>query len=103
MGKTKYITFHYKNLLVSKYKTKNPDEIMKLGNDLILNGLRNNKPLPLQKIVMKNYMDIFHHRRLNQLKVSSEDHRHFVGCFLGLMKLEELREDDSTGYIITKF
>ncbi len=103
MGKTKYITFHYKNLLVSKYKTKNPDEIMKLGNQLILNGLRNNKPLHLQKIVMKNYMDVFHYRRLNKLKVSSEDHRHFVGCLLGLMKLEELREDDSTGYIITKF
>ena len=103
MGKTKYVTFHYKNLLVSKYKTKNPDEIMKLGNQLILNGLRNNKPLHLQKIVMKNYMDIFHHRRLNKLKVSSEDHRHFVACLLGLMKLEELREDDSTGYIITKF
>ena len=54
MGQKKYITFHYKNLLVSKYKTKNPDDILKLGNDLILNGLRNNKPLPLQKIIMKN-------------------------------------------------
>ena len=103
MGKTKYITFHYKNLLVSKYKTKNPDEILKLGNDLILNGLRNNKSLPLQKKVMKNYMDIFHHRRLNKLKVSSQDHKHFVACLLGLMKLKELEEDESTGFIITKF
>jgi len=103
MGQRKYITFHYKNLLVSKYKTKNSDEIMKLGNDLILNGLRNNKPLQLQKIVMKNYMNLFHHRRLNKLKVSSQDHIHFVACFLGLMKLKELEEDDSTGYIITKF
>lgn len=103
MGQRKYITFHYKNLLVSKYKTNNPDDIMKLGNDLILNGLRNNRPLHLQKIVMKNYMDIFHNRRLNKLKVSSEDHDHFVACFLGLMKLRELEEDESTGYIITKF
>ena len=103
MGQKKYITFHYKNLLVSKYKTKNPDDILKLGNDLILNGLRNNKPLPLQKIIMKNYMDIFHHRRLNKLKVSSQDHKHFVACFLGLMKLRELEEDNENGYIITKF
>lgn len=103
MGQRKYITFHYKNLLVSKYKTKNPDDILKLGNDLILNGLRNNKPLPLQKIVMKKYMDIFHHRRLNKLKVSSNDHDHFVACLLGLMKLKELEEDESTGYIITKY
>jgi len=102
MGQKKFITFHYKNLLISKYKTKKPDDILKLGNDLILNGLRNNRPLPLQKIVMKNYMDIFHHRRLNKLKVSSQDHNHFVACFLGLMKLKELHEDDSTGYIITK-
>ena len=75
---------------------------MKLGNELILNGLRNNKPLSLQKIVMKNYMNLFHYRRLNKLKVSSEDHRFFVSCFLGLIKLKELEEDDSTGYIITK-
>jgi hypothetical protein len=102
MGNRKYITFHYKNLLVSKYKTKEPDEIMKLGNELIINGLRNNKPLQLQKKVMKIYMDMFHYRRLNKLKVSSSDHKHFIGCFLGLMKLKELVEDNSNGYIITK-
>jgi len=102
MGNRKYITFHYKNLLVSKFKTKDPDEIMKLGNQLILNGLKNNKPLHLQKKVMKGFMDIFHHRRLNKLKVSSMDHKHFVGCFLGLMKLKELVEDDANGFIITK-
>jgi len=103
MGNRKYITFHYKNLLVSKYKTKDLDDIMKLGNQLILNGLKNNKPLELQKKVMKIYIDMFHHRRLNKYKVSSSDHNHFVGCFLGLMKLKELEEDESTGYIITKF
>ena len=102
MKKSIYITFHYKNLLVSKYKTKNPDEIMNLGNELIINGLRNNTPLELKKKVMKVYMDLFHHRRLNKLKVSSSDHKHFVGCFLGLMKLKELVEDDANGFIITK-
>jgi len=102
MGNRKYITFHYKNLLVSKFKTKDPDEIMKLGNQLILNGLKNNKPLHLQKKVMKGFMDIFHHRRLNKLKVSSMDHKHFVACLLGLMKLKEFVEDDANGFIITK-
>ena len=102
MSNRQYITFHYKNLLISKYKTRYPDDIMELGNQLILTGLRNNKPLHLQKKVMKGYLDIFHYRRLNKLKVSSEDHRHFVGCFLGLMKLNQLLEDDTTGFIITK-
>ena len=102
MGNRKYITFHYKNLLISKFKTKFPDDIMKLGNQLILTGLRNNKPLHLQKKVMKGYLDIFHYRRFHKLKVSSKDHTFFVSCFLGLMKLKELKEDDSTGYIITK-
>ena len=48
----------------------------------------------------KNLM--FHYRRLNKYKVSSSDHNHFVGCFLGLMKLKELEEDDANGFIITK-
>jgi len=102
MAKKKYITFHYKNLLISKYKTRQPDDIMELGNKLIINGLKNNRKLQQQIPIMKLYLHMFHYRRLNKIKVSSEDHLHFVGCFLGLMKLNQLFEDDSNGYIITK-
>ncbi len=102
MSNRQYITFHYKNLLISKYKTRYPDDIMELGNRLIMSGLKNNRKLQQQIPIMKGYLDIFHYRRLNKLKVSSEDHRHFVGCFLGLMKLNQLLEDDATGFIITK-
>ncbi len=102
MGNRQYITFHYKNLLISKYKTQYPQDIMELGNQLIMSGLKNNRKLQQQIPIMKGYLDIFHYRRLNKLKVSSEDHRHFVGCFLGLMKLNQLLEDDATGFIITK-
>ena len=105
MGNRKYITFHYKNLLVSKFKTKDPDDLMKLGNQLILNGLKNNKPLELQKKVIRAKVKRGKQitlARLNKYKVSSSDHNHFVGCFLGLMKLKELEEDDANGFIITK-
>ena len=87
MKTSKYITFHYKNLLISKYKTQYPDDIMKLGNQLIMSGLKNNRKLQQQIPIMKTFL---------------EDHRHFVGCFLGLMKLNQLLEDDATGFIITK-
>lgn len=102
MVNRQYITFHYKNLLVTKYKTNNIDEILDLGNQFMLQGLRRNTSLQKQIILMKGYIDIFHHRRLNKMKVSSMDHTAFVGCFLGLMKLNKLLEDDDNGYIITK-
>tara|TARA_R100000951_G_scaffold41788_1_gene35230 strand:+ start:1069 stop:1380 length:312 start_codon:yes stop_codon:yes gene_type:complete len=102
MVNRQYITFHYKNLLVTRYKTDNIDEILDLGNQLILQGLRTNKSLQEQIVIMKGYMEVFHYRRLNKMKVSSMDHTGFVGCFLGLMKLNKLFEDDDNGYIITK-
>ncbi len=103
MVKRKYITFHYKNRLLSKYIIKDEEEILNKGNELILKGLRKNHSLKKIIIVMKGFIEAFHHRRINKLKVSSEDHMHFVASLLGLMKLKQLQEDDQTGYIITKY
>tara|TARA_R100001163_G_C5044922_1_gene182352 strand:- start:492 stop:803 length:312 start_codon:yes stop_codon:yes gene_type:complete len=103
MVKRKYITFHYKNKLLSKYIIKDEKEILDKGNELILKGLRKKHSLDRIIIVMKGFVDCFHHRRTNKLKVSSEDHLHFVASFLGLMKLKQLHEDNETGYIITNF
>ena len=103
MGKKKYITFHYKNELLSNYIVKDETELLNKGNELLLKGLKKNHSLKKMIIVMKGYVDCFHHRRTNKLKVSSEDHLHFVASLLGLMKLKQIHEDDQSGYIITKF
>jgi hypothetical protein len=103
MGKKKYITFHYKNKLLSNYITKDETQLLNKGNELLLQGLRKNHSLDKMILVMKGYVDCFHHRRTHKLKVSSEDHLHFVASLLGLMKLKQIHNDDETGYIITKF
>ena len=98
MGKKKYITFHYKNELLSKYIIKDETKLLNKGNELLLHGLKKKHSLKEMIIIMK-----VHHRRINKLKVSSEDHLDFVASLLGLMKLKQIHEDDETGYIITKF
>tara|TARA_R110002096_G_scaffold25101_5_gene78845 strand:- start:7095 stop:7421 length:327 start_codon:yes stop_codon:yes gene_type:complete len=103
MGKKKYITFHYKNELLSKYIIKDETKLLNKGNELLLHGLKKKHSLKEMIIIMKVYVDCFHHRRINKLKVSSEDHLDFVASLLGLMKLKQIHEDDETGYIITKF
>ena len=102
MAKKKYITFHYKNRLLSKYIIKD-EEILNKGNELILKGLRKKHSLKKIILVMKGFIEVFHHRRINKLKVSSEDHMHFVASLLGLMKLKQLEDNEQTGYIITKY
>lgn len=103
MGRKKYITFHYKNALLSNYIVKDESELLNKGNELLLRGLKKNHSLKKMILVMKGYVDCFHHRRINKLKVSSEDHLDFVASLLGLMKLNQLHNNDETGYIITKF
>ena len=97
-----FITFHYKGSLLTKYYLNDYGKLLMMGNDLLLTGMKNNNKLNNMITIMQGFINIFHNRRINKMRVSSNDHAKFVGCFLALMKLNIIKEDDNNGYIILK-
>jgi len=99
-----FITFHYKGVLLSNFKLTNKlkDEFLANGNNLLIREMRNGLKLTDIKKVLSAYVETFHHRRTNKKKVSYEDHVYFSACFLALLKLGEIVEDEKNGFIITK-
>lgn len=96
------ITIHYRGSLLSKYYTDDPSEVLEIGNDLLVKGLREGRSIQEMKYLMMIWADAFHRKRTNRIKTSALDHQLFLGAFLGLMKLGEIQEDSLNGVIITK-
>jgi hypothetical protein len=96
------ITIHYRGSLLSKYYTHDPSEVLEIGNDLLVKGLREGRSIKEMRYLMMIWADAFHEKRTTGIKTSALDHQLFLGAFLGLMKLGEIQEDDRNGVIITK-
>jgi len=94
----KTICYFYNGHLCSTYKIKDEEEHLSLGNKLLLQGLNNNKTIKEMIKVMSFYVKLFHHRRINKLKVSSHDHNMFFQSLLGLIKLKVLDNDEMNGW-----
>jgi len=105
MKTKKYITFHYKGRLLSKYITDDAgiQKILDRGNRIVLEGLRKGQSLSQCIITFTNYLNLFYQRRTNGKRVTKTDHDIFTGVLLALMKCKRIVEDDRTGYIITKY
>jgi len=99
---THFITLHYKGEYMSKFYADNPSDVLELGNNLLIEGLRQGRNLPEMKRLMWIWADTFYNKRTTRTKCRSEDHTLFCGAFLGLMKLGVICEDDKNGFICTK-
>ena len=97
-----FITLHYKGDYMSKFYADDPSEVLDLGNNLLVEGLRDGRKIPDMKRLMLIWAEAFHKKRTTRTKCRCEDHTLFCGAFLGLMKLGVICEDNENGVIITK-
>ena len=99
-----FITFHHKGVLLSNFHLtdKLKDEFLNNGNNLLIREMRKGLKLTEIKKVLSVYVEVFHHRRTNKKKVSYGDHVYFSACFLALLKLGDIVEDNENGFVITK-
>ena len=96
------ITFFYNGLLISKYYTNNPDNYTNIGDNLIISSLKKNISIKNQIPRYNLFCKMFYDRRLNKKKVSKMDHTYFITCFMALMKLNIIKEDNNNGIVILK-
>lgn len=97
-----FITLHYKGKYMSKFYSDIPSDVLDLGNNLLIEGLREGRNLPEMKRLMWIWAETFYKKRTTRTKCRCEDHTLFCGAFLGLMKLGVICEDNENGVIITK-
>ena len=101
---THFITFHYKGVLLSNFYVKDnfKKDFINNGDNLMIREMRKGLKLTHIKKVLSAYVEVFFQRRINKQKVSYGDHVYFSACFLALLKLGDIVEDNQNGFIITK-
>jgi len=99
-----FITIHYKGSLISHFKLTDElkGDFLATGNELLLREMRNGRRIEEIGQIIATFADVFHQRRVNGKKVAWKDHVYFSRCFLALMKMGFIQEDNENGLIITK-
>jgi len=100
-GKNGSISLHYKGLCCSIFpltKTKDFKYYKNLGENFMIDKLKQGYTLQQQILVSKTYCDIFYHRRKNRQKTSSNDHLNFCRALFCLLKLKQIKNDNENGY-----
>jgi len=102
-GKQGSYNLFYKNLFMSSYPIHNARMIEGYNNQgivLIEQSLRINKSLKEQIKIYKLFCNCIYNKKKNKEKICTDDHKCFLNCFLALMKLKVIQEDDENGILI---
>tara|TARA_R100000655_G_scaffold26692_1_gene54837 strand:- start:6130 stop:6381 length:252 start_codon:yes stop_codon:yes gene_type:complete len=70
------------------------------GIQLIEQSLRINKSLQQQIKLYKLFCNCIYKKKKNKEKICTDDHICFLNCFLALMKLKVIEEDNENGILI---
>lgn len=95
----------YRGLFISSFPIHNNKMIDGYNNegiDLIEQSLRLNYNLRQQINLYKSFITMIYYNKKNKKKIPTCDHIYFLKCFLALMKLKEINEDDNNGVLIMK-
>ena len=102
-GKQGSYNLFYNNLFISSYPIHNKKMIHGYNNqgiELIEQSLRLNKSLKQQIIIYKMFCNLIYNKKKNKEKICTGDHIYFLNCFLALMKLNIIKEDNENGILI---
>tara|TARA_Y100001934_G_C12109707_1_gene657890 strand:- start:354 stop:725 length:372 start_codon:yes stop_codon:yes gene_type:complete len=102
-GKEGSYNIFYKGLLISSFpihKIKMIEGYNNQGIELIHKTLYLNHSLQEQIKIYQLFVNMIYKLKKRNKKISSEDHINFLNCFLALMKLKKIEEDDNNGILI---
>ena len=95
----------YRGLFISSFPIHNKKMIEGYNNegiDLIEQSLRLNYKLQPQISLYKSFVNLIYKNKKNKKKIPTSDHIYFLKCFLALMKLNVIIENDNNGILIMK-
>tara|TARA_R110000824_G_scaffold357001_1_gene544315 strand:- start:170 stop:514 length:345 start_codon:yes stop_codon:yes gene_type:complete len=97
------LNLYYKGLLVSSFgltnkKTFNRYEYQ--GEYLILKSMK--QGFDIEKIIkiLTHFCNLIYIRKKNKQPIRRSDHKFFLSCLFGLLKLKIIDNDESNGYFI---
>ena len=102
-GKDGSYNLFYKGMFMSSFPIHNDKMIEGYNNegiDLIEQSLRLNYNLHQQINLYKSFVLMIYHNKKNKKKIPTCDHIYFLKCFLALMKLNVITENDNNGILI---
>tara|TARA_R100000654_G_scaffold75180_1_gene111834 strand:- start:1541 stop:1894 length:354 start_codon:yes stop_codon:yes gene_type:complete len=104
-GKKGSYNIFYRGLFISSFPIHNDKMIEGYNNegiDLIEQSLRLNYNLKKQINLYKSFVNMIYNHKKNKKKIPTCDHIYFIKCFLALMKLRVIIENDNNGILIMK-
>lgn len=104
-GKNGSYNIFYKGLFMSSFPihyNKMIEGYNNEGIDLIERSLRENYNLKSQIRLYKSFINMIYYNKKKKKKIPTCDHIYFLKCFLALMKLRIIKEDDDNGILIMK-
>lgn len=97
------LNLFYNGLLISSFPLTNKKTFERYkyqGEYLILKSMKQNIKIKQMIICFKSYCNLIYKRKKNNQPIKTTDHQMFLSTLFALMKLKQLDNDESNGYLI---
>tara|TARA_R110000824_G_scaffold136868_5_gene300792 strand:- start:55 stop:369 length:315 start_codon:yes stop_codon:yes gene_type:complete len=87
------LTF-WDGVYISKWRRIPRRELIELGGNLILTGLKEGVSLDKQIVFYKYFLDTLKDRKIKKKRIYRSDHQYGLSCMMALIKLKVIEEED---------